>query len=117
MQAQKIVVFAFRGDPMCFAHVLLNALDISEKGLGGKIVLEGEATKLLAELTKPEHPLSQLYHKAKEKNLFAAVCRACATKMGVLDSIEKEGLPFGDDMAGHPGMSKFINEGYRVITL
>lgn len=117
MQAQQVVIFAFRGDPMCFVHVLLNALDMSEKGLGGKIVLEGEATKLVRELIKPEHPLHSLYQRAKEKNLFAAVCRACASKMGVLDSVAKEGLPFGEDMAGHPSMSKFINEGYNVITM
>ena len=84
MQTQKIVIFAFRGDPMCFVHVLLNALDMSEKGRGGKIVLEGEATKLIVELTQPENPLNPLYQRAKEKNLFAAVCRACASKKGSL---------------------------------
>ena len=50
MQGSKIIIVAFRSDPMCFVHVLLNALDMEEKGLGGKIVLEGEATKLLKEL-------------------------------------------------------------------
>lgn len=117
MQGSKIIIFAFRSDPMCFVHVLLNALDMEEKGLGGKIVLEGEATKLLKELIRSGHPLNPLYQRAKEKSLIVGVCRACATKMGVLDSVEKEGLPFGDDMAGHPGMGKFINEGYQVITL
>ena len=117
MHDTKGVFFAFRGDPMCFIHVLLNALDMDEKGLGGKIVLEGEATKLMPELAKSAHPFNMLYKKAKEKNLFVAVCRACATKMGAIDAVEKEGLPLGDDMSGHPSMSQFINKGYKVITL
>jgi len=27
----KTVFFAFRGDPMCFVHVLLNSLNLSER--------------------------------------------------------------------------------------
>ena len=29
---KKVVLFAFNGDFMCFIHVLLNALDMHEKG-------------------------------------------------------------------------------------
>jgi hypothetical protein len=28
---KKIALFVFNGDPMCFIHVLLNALDMEEK--------------------------------------------------------------------------------------
>ena len=40
---KKMVIFAFRGDPMCFVHVLLNGLDIANRGKEGKIVIEGDA--------------------------------------------------------------------------
>ena len=43
----KYVIFAFNGNQMCFVHVLLNALDMESKGLEGKIVIEGEAVKLI----------------------------------------------------------------------
>jgi hypothetical protein len=36
---KKIALFVFNGDPMCFIHVLLNALDMSEKGYEAKIVI------------------------------------------------------------------------------
>jgi hypothetical protein len=28
---KKVALFAFNGEPMCFVHVLLNALDMKEK--------------------------------------------------------------------------------------
>jgi hypothetical protein len=42
----KIVFFAFRDNPLCFIHVLLNSLDMAQKGMEGKIVLEGESVTL-----------------------------------------------------------------------
>ncbi len=46
---KKLALFAFNGDPMCFIHILLNALDMKEKGFDGKIIIEGSATKLIHE--------------------------------------------------------------------
>ena len=37
----KVVIFAFNGNPMCFSHVLLNVLDMAEKGMDAKVVIEG----------------------------------------------------------------------------
>lgn len=42
---KKTALFVFNGDPMCFIHVLLNALDVRKKGCEVKIVVEGSATK------------------------------------------------------------------------
>ena len=44
---RKTALFVFNGDPMCFIHVLLNALDMHEKGYEVKTVIEGAATKLI----------------------------------------------------------------------
>ena len=62
---QKSVLFVFRDDPMCFIHVLLNALDAEDKNYETRIVVEGKATKLIPELGKPDNPLHQLWNKAK----------------------------------------------------
>ena len=32
METQKKVIFAFRSDPLCFIHVLLNGIDLYERG-------------------------------------------------------------------------------------
>jgi hypothetical protein len=113
----KTVIFAFRGNPICFVHVLLNAIDLHDRGEVVKIVLEGEVTKLIIDLRKPEHPLHVLYKKVKEMDLIDAVCRACAVKMGALETAEAEGLKIVDDMAGHAGMARYIEKGYAIVTL
>lgn len=116
MHEAKKVIFAFRGDPMCFIHVLLNGMDLHERGLGGEIVLEGEAITLLPEMRRQGHPLYSLYHKAREKNIFAGACKACSAKLKMTEVVEQEGLEQLADMTGHPAMATYIENGYDVIT-
>lgn len=113
---KKTILFAFRGDPMCFVHVLLNALDLNKKGKEGKIVIEGEAVKLVGQISKKEHFLFQLYQKVKDQKLIVAVCKACSAKLGATEAVEAEGLPLVGDMSGHPSMEKYIEAGYQIIT-
>ena len=112
----KVVLFAFNGDLMCFIHVLLNALDMYEKGSEVKIVIEGSATRLVPELAKDGNPLFSLYKKAKSLDLIEGVCKACSNKMGTLGAAQAEGFALLDDMNGHPGMIGYLEEGYEVIT-
>lgn len=113
---KKVALFAFNGELMCFVHVLLNALDMKKKGYEVKIVIEGSATKLVPELAGEGNPMSSLYLKAKDLDLIDGVCKACSSKMGVLDAIKEEGLRLLDDMSGHPGMARYQEEGFEVIT-
>lgn len=117
MKKNRTAIFAFKGNPICFVHVLLNAIDLYEKKGEVKIILEGEATKLIVELRKSGHSLHALYEKAKQLDLIDAVCRACAMKMGVLEVAEAEGFRIADDMKGHAGMAPYIEQGYEIITL
>ena len=114
---RKIAIFAFKGNPICFIHVLLNAIDLHEKGADVKVVLEGEATGLVTDLRKTEHPLNKLYAKAKDLALIHAVCKACAVKMGSLQAVEEEGLSLADEMSGHAGMAPYLEQNYEIITL
>jgi len=115
--AEKVVLVAFNGEPMCFAHVLLNALDMKERGLDVKVVVEGTATKMIASLSDPNQPFAELYERVKAANLIDCVCKACAAKMGALAAAESQGLPICGEMSGHPSLARYIQEGYRVITL
>lgn len=112
----KVALVAFNGELVCFAHVLLNALDMNSRGFDVKIVVEGTATKLVPELEKDENPFKGLYRQAKELNLFDGVCKACSSQMKVLEQIEKAGLNLLGDMKGHPSMGRYMLEGYTVIT-
>lgn len=113
---KKVVLFAFNGDPMCFIHVLLNALNMHEKGVEVKIVAEGAATRLIPDLARDDNPLFQLYQKVGNLGLLAGACRACATKMGTAEAAKAQNLALLDDMHGHPGMAGFWEAGFEIIT-
>ena len=113
---KKCALFVFNGDPMCFIHVLLNALDMSDKGYEVKIIIEGAATQLLPELEKKANPLHQLWQKAKSKKLVEGVCKACANKMETINEAKIQDLPLLEDMLGHPGMARYRDAGFAIIT-
>ncbi|MGM0675476.1 MAG: DsrE family protein [Spirochaetota bacterium] len=126
---RKFALFAFNGDPMCFVHVLLNALDIKEKGHEVALVVEGSATKLVKLLSggpgledfAENNPamyklISQQFQKVKEADMISCVCRACSNMMGSLEDAQKLELPLCDELQGHPSMTRYIEEGYEIIS-
>ena len=112
----KYALFVFNGDMSCFIHVLLNALDLKERGHEVRIVLEGSATKLIPELSREGTPLFRLYRRAREQDLIHGTCRACSMKMNVVKAAEEEGLSLLDDMSGHPSMGLYLERGFQIIT-
>ncbi len=111
---KKIAIFAFRGNAMCFIHVLLNALDLKAKGHEATIIMEGDAVTIIKQLEEDGNPL---YLKAKKEGLFAGVCRACSAKLGVLEFNQSVGMTLLDDMNGHPSIEQYIKNGYEIITM
>ena len=113
---KKYALFVFNEDPTCFIHVLLNALDMSEKGNEARIVIEGAATKLIPEMEKKSNPLHQLWKRARAEGLVEGVCKACSNKMETLAEAKTQGLPLLEDMLGHPGMARYRDAGFEIIT-
>ena len=113
---KKVALFVFNGDPMCFIHVILNALDMNGKGYTARVVVEGAATQLVPDLAKTDHPLHTLWEKVKTAGLVEGVCKACSQKMGTLQSAQEQGLALLDEMNGHPSMARYRAEGYELVT-
>ena len=113
---KKSALVAFNGELLCFVHVLLNALDMHEKGQEVTVVFEGAAVKLVAELEKADNPFHALYLKARQKDLIRGVCKACSVKLGALEAEQAAGLPLLDDMAGHPSLAALMAQGFTVMT-
>ena len=109
-------LFVFNGDPMCFIHVLLNALDMQARGDTVRLVIEGAATGLLPELEKDGHPLHKLWKKTLAAGLVDGVCLACATKTGAADTARQLGLKLLDEMNGHPSMAAYRRAGCELVT-
>lgn len=113
---EKVALVVFNGDPMCFIHVLLNALDMAAGQVEARIVIEGAATQLLPELEKEDNFLHGLWEKVKAAGLVDGVCKACSNKMGTLATARKLGFTLLDEMSGHPSLSRYRREGYEIIT-
>lgn len=113
---KKVALFVFNGDPMCFIHVLLNALDMKAKDYDCRVVVEGAATQLIPALDKDDHPLHHLWEKTVAAGLVQGVCKACSQKMGTLEASREKGLALLDEMNGHPSMADFREQGYDIIT-
>ena len=115
--SQKLAIFAFAGESGCFAHALLNALDMAAKGNEVRLIVEGKATAMVRDLQDPAQPFAVLYNKVKAAGLIDAVCRACAARTGALAAAESQGLPLVDEMGGHPSMARYLAAGYQIITI
>ncbi len=116
MSKGKVALFAFTGELSCFVHVLLNALDLRERGFEVKVVVEGAATRLVKELPSAKEPLPTLYKRVKEAGLLDCVCQACAHQMTSLEEARAQALPLCAEMSGHPSMGRYIEDGYTIVT-
>ena len=113
---KKVVLVAFQGEAMCFVHVLLNALDMKERGYEVKVIIEGAAVKLVKELNEEGAMFGDLYKKVRDMGMFDCVCKACASKMGSLESAQEQKYNINGEMHGHPAIGRYMEEGYEIIT-
>ena len=114
---KKVAVFAFSGDPASFAHAMLTAMDMKDRGYDIKVVIEGDATRLLSLLRNETKPFADVYRRFRDQRLIDCVCRACATRNGVIPVVIEQNFKLADDMAGHPSMAAYMEQGYEVVTL
>lgn len=113
---EKVALFAFRGDLLCFVHVLLNALDMKERGMDARIIFEGESVTLVGQLEQEGTMFRPLYLKAKEAGLIDGACKACSAKLKATEAVQAAGLPLLEGVQGHPAMGDYMARGYRIIT-
>lgn len=116
MIRRQTILSAFHEDPMCFIHVLLNSLDPEKHQLGGRIVIEEEAVKLVPLMSKENHFLHGLYRKVLKKNVIEGGCKACSAKLTMTDAMEQQNIALIGDMAEHPSMGQYIGQGFTVLT-
>jgi len=102
---------------MYFAHALMNALDMKARGLDVRLVVEGTATRQIAEMADGTKPFANIYRQAKDMGLIDCVCHACASQSRSLDSAKAQGLRICNEMGGHPSMARYVAEGYEVVVV
>ncbi len=110
----KVLFYAMTGEKSCLMHVLMNAVDLAEKGMQVRVIFEGRSVILVSVLKEEGNPH---FSKALSLGLLAGVCFACSKMLNVLEQNEALGLPMLKDMYGHAAMSPYLMEGYQVISI
>ena len=100
-------------------NALAAAYDYKQNGEDVTILFQGTGTRWLAELTKPDHPASQLFEAVKDK-VAGASC-GCAEVFGSTEDVKKSGFDLIKDnpvpgTSGLPSLRKLAGDGYTVLT-
>ncbi len=98
--------------PIMF-HTLLFANEMKEKGDDVKIILEGEGVLWARDLLSEEHPFKNHFEPLKDNFV---VCEACTSMFEIKETVEGK-LKMEGDLRGHISLKKYMDEGYKIITL
>ncbi len=112
MRKQLFVLFNYNKG--IFTHILLNVLDLAEKGYQVGVIFESEACKFITDFEDKGY---DKFEQLKEKNLVYAVCEVCAKSMKALESAQRQGLPINGNLSGHPPLRNWIKLDYDVMLI
>jgi predicted peroxiredoxin len=120
---RKILFVLFAEDVCRQLHAFMYANDLHRKGYETKVVVEGMATRLLADLNKAPPRLQKAVAEAKAAGLIAGACLQASSGCGspedrnVVEAIRSQGVGFLQDLENHAGIEPFLREGYEVIAI
>jgi hypothetical protein len=94
------------------------AAEAIKSGDETEIIFTGAATRWPSELSKPTHPLHELYQKVLPS--VAGACKHCAIVFGAEESVKSCGLSTvqDNDLAGTHGVAsirRYLAEGWRTL--
>jgi hypothetical protein len=99
-------------------HALLYAKELAEKGYQVALIFDGAGTGWANELRKPENPFHQHYVRIKELGLVEEICDYCADLFDVKENLpEQQRKLLVGDYEGHPSIVRWIEQGYKIISL
>lgn len=107
-------IFTDRADT--FAHAVLNALDMFERDMDVRVVLDGRATRVLKKAGKASDPVGFLLSEALGASLVDCVCQSCADRYRTLDAAVQMNLPLTEPAQGHPSIADYLAQGYEILT-
>ena len=124
MSKTAIIVYA---DPKSGAEEALgrafNALfvtkELKDKKQEVALIFQGAGVRWVGEFSRPDHPGHALFGAVADTVVGA--CRGCADLFGASDDVESAGVELiGErEMPGTSGvidLSRYLDEGYRVLT-
>lgn len=100
-------------------NAMFVAYELKEKKQDVALIFQGAGVRWPSEIVKPGHPANALY-QAVEDTVVGA-CQGCADVFGATDDVRAAGLRLINEKAipgtsGIIDLSKYLDEGYRVLT-
>lgn len=100
-------------------NALAAAYDFQQQGDEVSVLFQGAGTRWIAELSKSDHPVHELFNAVKDT--IAGVSCGCSEVFGATEEIEKSGFDFLKDNAvpgtkGLPSLRTLAAEGYTVMS-
>ena len=120
---RKILFVVFAEDVCRQLHAFMYANDLHRKGYQTRIIVEGMATRLLADLEQAPPKLQKAVADAKTAGLVAGACLQASSGCGsagdrdIVDAIKACGVGLLSDLDNHASIEPFIRDGYEVIAI
>lgn len=120
---RKILFVLFAEDVCRQLHAFMYANDLHRKGYQTRIIVEGMATRLLADLEQAPLRLQKAVTEAKTAGLIAGACLQASSGCGsaedrdIVDAIKARDVAFLSDLDNHAGIEPFIRDGYEIIAI
>ncbi len=98
---------------------LATAYEYKQQGDEVSVQFQGAGTRWIGELSKPDHPVHELFDAVKDT--VAGVSCGCAEVFGATEEVEKSGFDFIKDnavpgTAGLPSLRTLVAEGNTIFT-
>jgi hypothetical protein len=124
MPTRKLLFVLFSADACRQNHALMYALDLHEKGHAVKLILEGEATRMLGEIGAPGSRRGTLLRQACDAGIVAGACErassGCASEdptRKVAEVARSRGVGLLSGLDGHASIEPFVREGYELVVM
>lgn len=100
-------------------NAMFVAYELKEKKQDVALIFQGAGVRWASEVVKPDHPANALFDAVKDT--VVGVCQGCADVFGATDEAKASGLTLVDEKAipgtsGIIDLSKYLDDGYRVLT-
>lgn len=119
MTKRKLLFIVFTNDPCKRNHAFLHALDLKKHGHVIRMILEGEATRCIAE---QEEFFVKLFSDARAEGILDGACKTasggCATDAPERNTsalFREQGIALLDQMDGHASISSYVADGFEIV--
>ena len=112
---KKIAIVAYTDEIGTFIDALQSGLEKRKNGDDVKLIIEGNATHYLKDISKSNENYKKIFETARKNGLIDCVCETCSKKTNTIDYAKNQGLHLSGESYGHPSLFNYSRVGYEII--